>query len=225
MLLPEYILFIGSRDHIRLLQRLRVNISQTPLRQKAQQPNHLDPGLLNSNNIELGLQTTPRARNQELSTVGWKSSPLSQSELHLLLLGLIANGRYERLSLWDLAESQTRPTSANADIDLMYHIRLAVRYGNIGVLKRLLKLYRVQQYPVWPAWKSSIVSPLDLALFIDANKHFGMFPISRSTSLLFKTANENSVQQVVELLRVYGLETPSPHWRILGILPSDSQGR
>ncbi|KAK0662037.1 hypothetical protein QBC41DRAFT_330020 [Cercophora samala] len=228
MLLPQYILFVGSREHVSLLQRLRVNIAQSRTCQESQQqPNYsLDPGPLSSNNIELGLQTTPRVQNQELSTMGWKYWPLYRSELHWLLLGLIANGRDERLSLWDLAESQTRPTSTNADINLVYYHRLAVRYGNIGALERLLELYRIQQSPVWPAWKSSIVSPLDLALFINAdNKHFGMLPLSRSTPVLFTAAKGDSVQQAIRLLGAYGLKSPSTHWRILGILSSDSSSR
>ncbi|KAK4199967.1 hypothetical protein QBC40DRAFT_265438 [Triangularia verruculosa] len=224
MQLPEFIFFVGSGDHCRLLQKLRANAGRRGAQQGPSQPNHpAEARIASSNDIELGLQRRPTARENEPGRFGWKSSPLTRSEFHWLLLGLIANGGDERLSLWGLVKSQTGPKSGNEDVGLLYYVRLAIRYGNNKALEELLNLYKIQQYPKSLTWKSNFVSPLDLALFIlSDSKHFGVFPAPRSTPVHFRPADQDITKKTIEILGAYGLKSPSKHWEVLGLLSLNS---
>ena len=100
MPLPRYILFTGSHDNCRLLQTLRIAVghrSRGPFSAIPTSHPPIVPPQINDVELgELGLDPPPSTAvveplDLDITYSDWKDYPLSATELHSLLVGLIAN--------------------------------------------------------------------------------------------------------------------------------------
>ena len=68
----------------------------------------------------------------------WRNHPLSYTELHWLLVGLVVNSREDRVPLWEFAKIQLSMAQDRDRVD-EYYFRLAVAYRNNEAVDQFLR--------------------------------------------------------------------------------------
>jgi hypothetical protein len=158
MPLPQFILLAGSNGDCQFLQELRIQDAKQAHQQRTRSPCKLPSQQCHG--AALGEDDLDSADEDWT----WRDHPISSTEFHWLLVGLIAEDRPAREPLWELVkhqlELQRRGTRLSADA---YYVRLAVMYANHRALAQLLN----NGWNMNGGMAGLFCSPLQLALCIE----------------------------------------------------------
>jgi len=226
MPLPQFILLTGSSGDCQFVQELRIEAGRQAHQQRTRGPCRLPSQNCHGTELdEFNLESA-----EEVWT--WRDHPLSLTEFHWLLVGLIAEDRRSREPLWELVkhqlELQRHGTRLSAD---SYYVRLAVMYANHRAMAQLLD----RGWNMNGGMAGLFCSPLGLALCIEKtglilpikpHKYLdvGGLSILRNEFTTLTPSKEQSLSQSMTLLRARGGTARvlslllNPRSRLLGMI-------
>ncbi|KAK3998018.1 hypothetical protein QBC44DRAFT_392478 [Cladorrhinum sp. PSN332] len=206
MPLPQFILLAGSNGDCQFLQELRIQDAKQAHQQRTRSPDQLPSQQCHGAALD---EDDLDSADEDWT---WRDHPISLTEFHWLLVGLIAEDRPAREPLWELVkhqlELQRRGTRLSADA---YYVRLAVMYANHRALAQLLN----NGWNMNGGMAGLFCSPLQLALCIEKAGlmlpiephkcyNLGCLRLPQNNFATLTDRNKNSLGQSISLLRARG---------------------